>query len=97
MTEANRPRYVSIEQIPSHEAFQFMSDFTNEVSNNHARVALSRALVSRKPFRHFRDTLAEFPEERQRWFEYEQQRRRAYIKEWALQEGIEVDFGEDAR
>ena len=97
LTEGDRPRYVSIEQIPSHEAFQFMSDFANEVSNDYARVALSNALVNRKPFRSFKDTLAEFPEERQRWFDYEQQRRRAYIEEWALEEGIEVDFGEDAR
>jgi hypothetical protein len=43
-------RYVSIEQIPSHEAFQFMADFTGELNDAQAREALGRALAGNSPF-----------------------------------------------
>lgn len=90
-------RYVSIEQVDSHEAFQFMADFIDELSNARIREALSRALAGNKPFRRFKDALAGFPAELERWFEYESKRRREYIEEWAGDHGVELDFGDDAR
>jgi len=89
-------RYVSIEQIPSHEAFQVMADFIDEVNNERACDAMSRALAGHKPFRRFKDALNDFPKERERWFEYEAKRRRDYIEEWAHEQGVELDFGESA-
>jgi Uncharacterised protein family (UPF0158) len=88
-------RYVSIEQIQSHEAFQFMADFIDQVSNPRAREALGRALAGNKPFRRFKDALSYIPKERERWFEYESLRRREYIEQWAHEEGVEIDFSGD--
>ena len=83
-------RYVSIEQIPSHEAFQFMADFIDEMLESVPRDSLGRALRGRRPFHRFRDALGNFPDERDRWFEYESRRRREYIEEWARDQGVEL-------
>ena len=88
-------RYVSIEQIPSHEAFQFMAEFIQELPESLARDTLGSALRDRRPFRRFKNALGYFPNERERWFEYEARRRREYIEEWARDEGFELDFGSD--
>lgn len=85
-------RYVSIEQIPSHEAFQFMEDFVEALPDSRAAEQLVRALRGNKPFRRFKDALLDFPLERERWFEYESKQRREYIKQWAQDEGVEIDF-----
>ncbi len=85
-------RYVSIEQIPSHDAFQFMADFADEMNASRAREALGRALSGNKPFRRFKDALLDYPKEREQWFEYEARRRREYIEEWARDQGVELDF-----
>lgn len=88
-------RYVRIEQIPSNEAFQFMSDFTGDVADSRIRDVLQRALRGNRPFRRFKDALSGFPNERERWFQYESRRRRDYIEDWAREEGVEIDFSAD--
>jgi hypothetical protein len=90
--DAESNRYVPIEQIPSNEAFQFMSDFAAEVADSQIRDALQRALRGNRPFRRFRNVLSSFPKERERWFQYESRRRREYIEQWARDEGVEIDF-----
>ncbi len=89
---AESNRYVPIEQIPSNEAFQFMSDFADDVADSRIRDVLQRALRGNRPFRRFRDALNNFPKERERWFKYESRRRRDYIEWWARDEGVELDF-----
>jgi hypothetical protein len=56
-------------------------------------VRLQQALRGKHPFRHFKDTISSFPEERARWFAYESTRWRDYIEEWARDVGVEIDFG----
>ena len=93
---ANAPnRYVPIEQIPSGDAFQFMSDFADEVAYWRIRSVLHGTLRGKHPFRRFKDAISSFPEEREPWFAYESIRRRDYIKEWARDAGIEIDFSSD--
>lgn len=92
-SESNR--YVPIEQIPCNEAFQFMADFTSDVADSRIRDVLQRALRGNRPFRRFKDALSNFPNERERWFQYESGRRRDYIEDWAREEGIEIDFSAD--
>ncbi|MEK6320460.1 MAG: UPF0158 family protein [Acidobacteriota bacterium] len=85
-------RYVPIEQIPSNEAFQFMSDFADELAESPIRDVLQRALRGKRPFHRFKASLSNFPKERERWFQFESLHRRDYIQEWARDEGIEIDF-----
>jgi Uncharacterised protein family (UPF0158) len=90
--EDEQNRYVSIEQIPSNEVFRFMSDFVDQLKSSQARFALTRALRGNKPFRKFKDSLYDFPNESKQWFAYEAQRRREYIEEWAADQQVELDF-----
>ena len=69
-----------------------MSDFADEVAYWQIRDVLQRALRGKHPFRRFKDAISSFPEERERWFAYESIRRRDYIKEWARDLGVEIDF-----
>ena len=51
--------YVAIERIPSHEAYQWIVDFVNEMvapSDEHAAEKLSMALNGKGAFRRFKDT-----------------------------------------
>lgn len=62
---------VWIEPEPGGEAYAAMVDFAEAVGDRRARTQLVRALEGRGAFRRFKDTLFEFPELRQRWFDFE--------------------------
>ncbi|HEY6407849.1 MAG TPA: UPF0158 family protein, partial [Ktedonobacteraceae bacterium] len=52
--------YVAVERIPSHEAYQWMVDFVDEMvapTDEHAADKLSIALNGKGAFRRFKDTL----------------------------------------
>jgi hypothetical protein len=85
-------RYVRIEEINSYKAFEFMSDFADAMMDSRLQELLFSALRSKHPFRRFKDILLDFPQERERWFEYESKRRREYIERWARDENVEIDF-----
>jgi hypothetical protein len=84
-------RYVRIEEIDSHKAFEFMSGFDDALTDSHLQQLLFSALRTKHPFRRFKDVLLDFPEERERWFEYESKRRREYIERWSRDENVEID------
>ncbi|HEY9786342.1 MAG TPA: UPF0158 family protein [Candidatus Obscuribacterales bacterium] len=86
--------YVPIEQIPSHEAFKWMEDFAEAVADSRLQHLLFEALSGRRPFRRFKDVLLDYPKQREQWFAYEGTRRRQYIEQWARDEGIELDLGQ---
>ena len=52
--------YVTVERIPSHEVYQWMVDFVDELvapADEHAAEKLSLALNGKGAFRRFKDTL----------------------------------------
>jgi hypothetical protein len=51
-----------IEPIESNESFKIMEDFTSGLPDDIINNKLSTALSKRKPFRHFKDELYDFPE-----------------------------------
>jgi Uncharacterised protein family (UPF0158) len=86
-------RYVEIPKNESRDAYQDMADFAETVANPHLRDLLTVALRGKGAFRRFKDVLLAHPAERERWFTFETQCRLEAIKEWAKEEGIEIDFG----
>lgn len=66
-----------------------MKEFAGTVQNAECATALARAFTGRNPFRDFRDALAPYPEERERWASYRDERTRARVLEWLDGEGIE--------
>lgn len=77
-----------IEPLPSHEAYEDLTDFVDRVSDPRARDLLQRAIEGRGAFRRFKDTLFEFPELRASWFEFHDVRMHRRAVEWLLEEAV---------
>ena len=78
--------YVAIERIPSHEAYQWMVDFVDEMvapADEHAAEKLSIALNGKGAFRHFKDTLHGVDDKwLQAWYRWKDERLKAAVEEW---------------
>ena len=78
--------YVAIERIPSHEAYQWMVDFVDEMvapADEHAAEKLSIALNGRGAFRRFKDTLHHIDDRwLQAWYQWKDKRLQAAVDEW---------------
>jgi hypothetical protein len=83
-------RWLRIEAIESSDAFRIMEDFVEQCDDQRLgrALALALALQKRKPFRHFKDTLAEHPARREAWFAFERQAMEAIARRWCEANGI---------
>jgi hypothetical protein len=75
-------RYLYINPLSSHEAHGFMVEFIETISEEELKRRLSIAVQGRGAFRMFRATLLEYPEERERWFRFHQEKMENYADEW---------------
>ena len=64
--------------------------FADTVANPRLRQSLHAALGGRRPFRRFKDALADDPREREQWFAYHDARLRDFVREWLADHGIEA-------
>ena len=78
--------YVAIERIPSHQAYQWMVDFVNELvapADEHAAEQLSMALNGKGAFRRFKDTLNRVDDQwLQAWYQWRDKRLEVAVEEW---------------
>src|SRR5947209_20241163 len=78
--------YVAIERIPSHEAYQWMVDFVDDMVapvDEHAAELFSIALNGKGAFRRFKDTLHRVDEQwLQAWYQYRDKQLKAAVDEW---------------
>ena len=78
--------YVAIERIPSHEAYQWMVDFVDEMvapADEPAAEKLSIALNGKGAFRRFKDTLHRLDDRwLQAWYQWRSKRLEAALAEW---------------
>ncbi len=78
--------YIAIERIPSHEAYQWMVDFVNDMvapADEQAAEKLSIALNGKGAFRRFKDTLHRIDEQwLQAWYQWRDERLKAAVEEW---------------
>jgi len=75
-------RYLAIQPMESHEGFRIMEDFVDELPEGEGCRALDRALRLPRPFRCFKDTLADFPALRERWFKFHDARMLEHAEAW---------------
>ena len=59
-----------------------MEMFIQTVSNQILKTQLERAINGRKPFMRFKDILLDYPQERERWFQYEKAAKHQRLKAW---------------
>lgn len=78
--------YVSVERIPTHEVYQWMVDFVDELvalADEHAAEKLSLALNGKGAFSRFKDTLYHVDDQwLQAWYQWKDKRLKAAVDEW---------------
>jgi catechol 2,3-dioxygenase-like lactoylglutathione lyase family enzyme len=66
-----------------------MADFVEEVPDPRMRERLQTAIAGKGAFGRFKDALCHDAEVREKWFAYEQARKREWAEEWLAELGIE--------
>ncbi len=86
-------RYVRVPQADSREGYRDMEAFIETVEDERLRNMLWRAIGGRGAFRMFKDTLIDYPEERERWFSFKDERLKERALEWLESLDIEPEIG----
>jgi threonine dehydrogenase-like Zn-dependent dehydrogenase len=82
-------RYLAVPEQDSREGFRDMEDFVLSVEDEQVQQRLARALGGRGTFRRFKDALLDLPQERERWFQFQEQRKKQRILDWLEENDIE--------
>jgi len=91
--EEDFERYERIPKAESREGYEDMVDFIATIDNEHLAELLEVAINGRGAFRRFKDVLLNYPEERERWFKFKDERMEERALEWL--EDIEVTLSEE--
>ena len=75
-------RYERIPKAESHEGYDDMQDFIATVKDERLSELLEVAINGKGAFRRFKDALLNYPEERERWFQYRDDRTQERALEW---------------
>lgn len=86
-------RYISIPQMFSSEAYEIMIRFIATVEDENLTEKLHIAVDGKGAFRRFKNVLLDYPEERERWFKFKDEKIREEVVEWLKREGL-IDPGE---
>ncbi len=81
-------RYLRIEPMPSHEAFEIMEAFVESVASAAIGDRLGESLRRRHPFREFKEALSSYPEVRASWFRFHGERMTFVAKRWLSDAGL---------
>ena len=68
--EEDSEHYEQIPKLESHDGYDDMLDFIATVKNEHLVELLEVAINGKGAFRRFKDVLLNYPEERERWFQF---------------------------
>jgi len=82
IAEDTTDRYVAIPPADSREGYRDMEDFIDTLSDERLQELLSVAIQGSGAFRRFKDVLARYPVERERYFKFKDQRVRERMMEW---------------
>ncbi len=91
--EEDFDRYKLIPKAESREGYGDMQDFIAIVENERLAELLEVAINGKGAFRRFKNVLLIYPEERERWFKFKDDRMRERALEWL--EGIDVTLSEE--
>ena len=88
--DENPDRYGSIPKADPHEGYEDMEDFIATVEDKHLAELLEVAIEGKGAFRRFKDVLARYPEERERWFRFKDDRMEQRALEWLDDIGVSL-------
>ena len=75
-------KYIQIDPIPSYEGYKIMEDFIWKIENEKIRNHLSEIISKKKPFYNFKEAIFNYPEIREKWFEYHNNKIEEIALEW---------------
>ena len=75
-------RWLWVESLGSRDGYRDMEDFIGVVSDPHRREMLDVAIAGRGAFRRFKDIVARWPGELERWYLFSEERRRGRARRW---------------
>lgn len=81
-------RYREISTLSSHEGYECMEKFADTVISKELGKKLAIALNGKGAFRRFKDVLLDYPDERDRWFQFEKETIANLAKEWLESEKV---------
>lgn len=79
--EEHFDEYISFHAMESHESFGMMEDFISLITDEKVRAKFEQIIQRRKPFQQFKYLLPDYPELRQQWFNYKEERYKEYVQE----------------
>ena len=82
-----------IRRAESHEGYEDMVDFIATVEDERIVELLDVAINGKGAFRRFKDVLLNYPEERERWFRFKDERMEERALEWL--DDIDVTLSEE--
>ena len=88
--EQEPDRYVAIPADGPQNGYRDMRAFAEAVENENLREKLQIALEGEGAFRRFKNVLLEYPEKREEWFKFKEERTKSRIADWAEGNRIEL-------
>ena len=85
----NPDRYICIPERPSYEGYNLMVEFAEKVEDELLREKLNIALDGKGAFRRFKNVIADYPDYREKWFKFRDERINIKVIEWLNSIGIE--------
>lgn len=89
--EENWDKYAEIDRMESHESFEIMADFAENVDSRELKDSLINALNRKHPFQNFKWVVDNSGPYRQKWFDFKNQR----LIEWVENKLDEINSIED--
>jgi len=83
--------YERIPKAESHEGYEDMENFIATVKDERLVELLEVTINGRGAFRRFKDVLLRYPEERERWFQFKDERMQERAYEWLDDIGVTLD------
>jgi len=86
-------RYEKVPKAEPHEGYGDMQDFIATVEDEHLAELLEVAINGKGAFRRFKEVLARYPEQEERWFRFKDDRMQERALEWL--DDINVTLAKD--
>jgi len=86
-------RFIELPTPSSRDGYEDMEAFIETVQSARVQEVLTVAIDGRGAFGRFKNALLRYPDERERWFAFKQDRVRERVLEWLADEGIEAVEG----
>jgi uncharacterized protein UPF0158 len=83
-------RFLGIDPEDPHEGCRDKEEFIATVADSSLRDLLDVAIAGKGAFRRFKDVLIQAPQERERWFRFQDERVNGRLRAWLAANGIEA-------